>query len=635
LNRSLLQLARLYGIQTSYIDMTHQRRDADPDSLLLTLRAMGAGVERTADVAAALARRREELRKRTVEPVMVAWDGKLGSRRFDIGYHDIEVRGQRVFVIAAPTTSFFDKDTKRWGVFTPIYALHSKRNRNAGDLTDFENVMDWMHGFGGTVAATLPLLGAFLDEPFNPSPYSPATRLFWNEFYIDVERIPEFRGASAPTEPKKTKFVDYRGVMAHKRRVLEELSRKFFAKPAPERLQSFQTFIRENKNVEDYACFRAVTDRMKAGWHAWPARLRGGRIRKSDYDEATKNYHLYAQWTIQDQLQSLSQRAAARDQCLYLDVPLGLHSESYDIWRNRELFVEGVCAGAPPDPVFTKGQNWVFPPMNPEAMRLDRYQYLIAYLRNHFRFAKLLRFDHVMGLHRLYWIPNDLTGDKGVYVEYPAEELWAILSLESHRYKAGIVGENLGTVPPSVNAAMKKHDIRQMYVVQYEIMGDAEKPLRPPPEKCVASLNTHDMPPFRAFLDGADIDDRLDLGFINEKIAHTERKQRKLMRAALEKWGRKSGDVDRILHSKNSINVTRFPFTHTMQFLSESMANIVLANLEDLWEETFPQNVPATNEERPNWRRRVRPSIEQIRKMAGVAEVLSNVFAQRSRSLPV
>src|SRR5436190_16368233 len=121
------------------------------------------------------------------------------------------------------------------------------------------------------------------------------------------------------------------------------------------------------------------------------------------------------------------------------------------MWRNREFFVRGVAVGVPPDVLFTTGQNWTFPPMNPEAMRLNRYQYYIAYIRNHLRFARLLRIDHVMGLHRLYWIPNELGGDKGVYVEYPAEELYAILSLESHRHKAGIVGENLGVVPRIVN----------------------------------------------------------------------------------------------------------------------------------------------------------------------------------------
>jgi len=295
---------------------------------------------------------------------------------------------------------------------------------------------------------------------------------------------------------------------------------------------------------------------------------------------------------------------------MYLDLPLGLHGAGYDTWRNPDLYVRGIAGGAPPDPVFTKGQNWGFPPMNPEELRRSRYQYVIAFLQNHLRYARLLRFDHVMGLHRLFWIPDGLTGDKGVYVEYPADELWAILSVESHRHRAGIVGENLGTVPPEVNAAMQKHDIRQMYVVQYEIMGDPDNPkLPPPPEKCVASLNTHDMPPYRAFLDGLDIDDRVKLGLIDEKIARKERRQRAKMRRVLKGT--------------------------PLSFLSQSMANIVLANLEDLWEETLPQNVPATSTERPNWRRRARLSLEQIRRLAGIAEVLSHVFAQRSRSLPL
>jgi 4-alpha-glucanotransferase len=298
--------------------------------------------------------------------------------------------------------------------------------------------------------------------------------------------------------------------------------------------------------------------------------------------------------------------------------------DGYDVWRNRNFFVEGVAGGAPPEPVFTKGQNWSFPPMNPEAMRLNRFQYVIAYLRNHFRYAKLLRIDHVMGLHRLYWIPAELTGDKGVYVKYPAEELWAILSLESHLHKAGIIGENLGTVPPEVNQEMAKHDIRQMYVLQYEIMDNLDNPkLGEPPVKCVASLNTHDMPPFRAFQDGTDIDDRLDLGFLDEKTARKEREDRKAIIQVLENLG----DL--------GATPTSPVYEGVLQFLSKSMANIVLVTLEDLWEETAPQNVPATSTERPNWQRRLRPSIEQIRKMGGIAEVLSDVFAQRSGSLPL
>src|SRR5262249_18284378 len=137
---------------------------------------------------------KDEMQKRVVAPVMVAWDGKLGNRQLELGYHDIEIEGQSVFVISAPTKAYFPVSFPVWGIFAPVYALHSKRNLHAGDLTDFEDLMKWMKELGGSFAATLPLLGAFLDEPFESSPYSPATRLFWNEFYIDLERIPEFAG---------------------------------------------------------------------------------------------------------------------------------------------------------------------------------------------------------------------------------------------------------------------------------------------------------------------------------------------------------------------------------------------------------------------------------------------------------
>ena len=664
--RELLELARLYRIQTSYLDMTKQPRKADPEALLLVLRAIGAGVEKFEDVPEALVRRKDELRKRKVEPVMVAWDGKLGSRKFEFGYHQIEIKGQETFVISAPTRAYYSPPRrggvdapsearaqtgrreararqgeasiegrqrsaelttpvfghpssarkgmppKQWGIFAPIYSLHSKRNPSAGDLTDFEHLMDWMHELGGSVAATLPLLGAFLDEPFDPSPYSPATRLFWNEFYIDLERVPEFAGAIPGERPPKTKLVDYRAVMTYKRRILEELTRRFFLQPAPRRLQAFRKFVAENKQIENYAEFRAVTDRRRKGWTAWPAGLQKGRLGRSDYDESAKRYHLYAQWIIQEQLAMLADKARTRAQVLYLDLPLGLHRDSYDVWRYRKFFVPGVTGGAPPDPVFTRGQNWGFPPMNPEAMRLNRYEYVIAFLRNHLRFARLIRIDHVMGLHRLYWIPEGLSGDKGVYVEYPADELYAILCLESHQYQAGIVGENLGTVAAGVNQALVKHDIRRMYVTQYEIMGNPAKPaLKPIPARSVASLNTHDMQPFQAFLKGLDIDDRLDLGLLDQKAARKELKQRAVMRRKLRS------------------------FLDAIRFLAKSMADIVLINMEDLWQETLPQNVPATDQERPNWRRRMRPSIEQIRKMSSVAGVLADVFAHRSRSLSV
>jgi 4-alpha-glucanotransferase len=612
---------------------------------------MGADVTHMDDVPAALHERKRNLANRGMEPVIVAWDGKLnpgkgeivledgtrhdGHTRLAPGYHRLHNGSQESLIISAPTEAYFPFPDREWGIFIPIYALHSKRNPAAGDLTDFSTMTEWMSSMGGRVAATLPLLASFLDEPFEPSPYSPASRLFWNEFYIDVTRVPEFAHSAKARKlmesaPHKAKFVDYRGVMAAKRTILEELTKTLFSGNNDVRKASLNKFIRANKGVEEYARFRAVTDRRRSGWTEWPAAMRDGHIDTGDFRLSDYRYHLYSQWIVQSQLDSMSRKVKSSGQVLYLDLPLGLHPDSYDIWHERDFFLRGVAGGAPPDIVFTKGQNWGFPPMHPDAMRMNRHQYTIAYIQNHLRYAQLLRIDHVMGLHRLYCIPDGQTGDKGVYLEYPADELYAILSIESHRHKAGIVGENLGTVPPIVNSSMAKHNIQQMYVVQYEIVGESKKTtLRTPPRKSVASLNTHDMPPFRAFWDFTDIDDRLDLKFMDEAAARDERKQRKQLKKTLITFLQKKGFLTNPRPKPEDV------FNALLAFLTSSPADIVLVNMEDLWQETEPQNVPATHRERPNWRRRIRPTLEKAQKMPEVIEVLEHVLAQRSRSLPV
>jgi 4-alpha-glucanotransferase len=653
LNRKLAQLAKLYGVQTSYIDMRRKERKASPESLLLVLRALGAPVERFEDVDEALRERQSDIRRRPVEPVMLAWNGNLRPsdvrlpgrsrptlvlengetstwppRRLPSGYHrlNVESRGRvhESLVISAPVRAHFPLNEPSWGVFAPVYALHSERSFGAGDLTDLGSVVDWMQKLGGRVAATLPLLSNFTEEPCDPSPYSPCSRIFWNEFYIDPARAPEMEHSAearrlANSAPSLAlTLVDYRVVMAIKRPIIEALAQTFFSEGSDSRRDCFAAFLQQHPAVEEYARFRAVTDRRRAGWTSWPERLRNGVIRNDDYDEDVRRYYLYAQWLMQEQMQRLADRVQKPGGSLYLDLPLGLHKDSYDTWRHRDFFVTGVAGGAPPDPVFTVGQNWGFPPMHPPAMRANRHQYTIAFIRNHLRYARLLRIDHVMGLHRLYWIPDGLSGAQGVYVEYPAEEFYAILSLESHRNKAGIVGENLGTVPLEVNASMKRHNIRQMYVVQYEIVeGGRRATLRKPPLGSVASLNTHDMPPFKAFLEGDDIPDRLDLNFLDAEGAQQERGRRAQLRTALSKFlGQKSPEG--ILNS-------------CFGFLGKSRAGIVLVNLEDLWQEINPQNVPATtSDQRPNWRRRMRYSVDELRKSGKFTTLLKTLNTFRN-----
>ncbi|MGH7505303.1 MAG: 4-alpha-glucanotransferase, partial [Longimicrobiales bacterium] len=202
------------------------------------------------------------------------------------------------------------------------------------------------------------------------------------------------------------------------------------------------------------------------------------------------------------------------------------------------------------------------------------------------------------------WIPHGLEATEGVYVRYPQEELLAVLALESTRHHAAIVGEDLGTVPREIRAAMKRHAIQRMYVVQYEANTEREPPLNPIPEAAMASLNTHDMPPFAAFWKGFDLADQRALGLIDE----AQERDALAGRAELRRRIATAFDIA----TGDDASATAAALHALLRHLAASRARFVLVNLEDLWLETRPQNVPGTSAERPNWRRRSKHAIPSL-----------------------
>ncbi|MEA2601951.1 MAG: 4-alpha-glucanotransferase [Acidobacteriota bacterium] len=690
-HEDLLTLARMYGIQTAHHDALGRYVEAGPESLFGTLRALQVPVDGFGDVPEALAERRQEMARRLLEPVIVAWDGhapslelragagggslayhldlESGERRAQVvdlaslpevrpaeegsrpgrrltlseplppGYHHLTVElgghSAQSLIISAPTRCFTGDRKPLWGVFLPLYALRTSRSWGAGDLSDLETLAEWTSGLGGGVVATLPLLAAFLDEPCEPSPYAPASRLFWNELYLDPRRLPEMEDCLAARRlVESSEFqrevevlraaprVDYPRLMTLKRRVLEELAHRFFSRPGV-REEEFAQYVAGKPNLDTYAAFRAVGDRRGEPWQSWPERLREGTLAAADYDDEDHRYYLWTQWAAEQQMSAMAREARQRGPGLYLDLPLGVHGSAFDVWLERDLFALEASAGAPPDTLFTKGQNWGFPPLQPERLRERGYDHLIDCLRHHLEHSGLLRIDHVMQLHRLFWIPRGMETSAGVYVTYPAEELYAVLSLESHRHQAMIVGENLGTVPPEVYESMDRHDLYGMYVLQYELQPGSQG-LRQPPAKTAASLNTHDMPTFEAFLQGKDIDELQSLGFLSPEQAQAERQRRAEIRRALEEAlppeerGRGAATQEAVLRRQ-------------LEHLAASPARLVLVNLEDLWHETEPQNIPGTHTEKPNWQRKARFSFEEFSTRADVVEPLRRVNELRRR----
>ena len=536
---------------------------------------------------------------------------------------------------AVPTGPLDVLEGRQWGIFAPLYALRSERDWGAGDLAELRALRDRVAARGGCAVSTLPLLAMFFDEPFDPSPYRPVSRLFWNEFYLAVEEIPEWERCAAARELwasadfqaelhalRDEPLVDHRGVMGLKRRVLERMAEDFFSNSGREgrdaataRRQAFERHLREQPLAQEYASFRAQCENHPT----------------ADSGDAAARYHLYCQWQMEEQLGRISGAADAVDRDaawrdrgrpsagLFLDLPLGGHPDGFDTWRWPELFARGMSAGAPPDDFFALGQDWTLPPLHPGRIREGGHEYFARCIRHHMSHAAYLRIDHIMSLHRLFWVPEGREATDGVYVDYPAEESYAVLCLESHRNRTVVVGEDLGTVPPGVRSTMKQRGVLRSWVFQASLRPRAAEVIASVPRDAVASVNTHDMFPFAGFLQGRDIETRLETGQLDPAKASREMAvRRQLVRKLaaflpmVQKRCTPTGLGQSYAQSARQADVVDAELLcRALLYIAAVPVALIMVNLEDFLSATEPQNVPGTGVEWNNWRRKATLTVSE------------------------
>lgn len=695
--RSIELLARECGIQLRFRDMHGRYRRAANETVLAAARAMGVNYDPSPEgIKDAAQRLRQQRLEEVVEPVIIAWNGRLrhieitlpvplpetieaelrlesgdlrrlswrginryvkstniseAFRRLNLpfdqvlphGYHQFSLKGNlnsfSSLVVSAPSRAHgFAGETRRWGLFSPLYALRSRSDWGAGDIGHLNRLADYSAGNGGTVLATLPLLPVFLEERFDPSPYAPVSRMFWNEFYIQMDNIPEldncpevvkllnsaeFKGEINKT--RKADLVDYPRVSGPKKRLLSRLADDFFHRRPSPRWQQYQRFLVSNPETEDYCRFRAVSEERGLSWRQWPEKLRCGLITDADCRPELLRYYLYAQFIISTQLNGFMEKMRRQGLSVYLDLPLGAHPDGYDAWREQKLFVPGVSVGAPPDPAFPGGQDWGFPPPHPRQQRLQGYRYFRKTLRHHLQCAGILRLDHVMGMHRLFWIPSGSSPAEGAYIHYPAEEMYAVICLESRRSGAVIVGEDLGLVPAAVRKSMRRHHIYRSYVAQYEMITGDDQCLTDVPRQAVSALNTHDMHPFAAFWEETDIPQRQQLGVLPPEQASAEKQRRDSAKTALLDCLQRQGHVSQAAPSTGAVGRA------ITEKLAGSQSEVLLINMADLWEERRAQNIPGTVDQHPNWRRKSALSLEQINSDLEIRQFLAGINRLRNR----
>jgi len=602
------ELAGSAGVLTEWTDVWGQPQQVTDEHLLATLRALTGHDLATGDEISRLANEMRNYRP-LIEPVLVAWDGwfpettlgravssaylvteqgdelpvSIDNRRITIegqlplGYHRLHVAGagQSTMVIAAPVHAP-RAPTRALGVMAPVYSMRSEANDTGiGNFGHLGQLADTAMVTGTTVIGSLPLVATFPDQP---SPYAPASRRAWNELFVDLAAAPGWEG-EIPTYTGNPLWVDYDVAAPAIREALARYAAT--AMYQPQLRSQIDEFATANPEAVHYAAFRAKCDRYGRNWRAWPDDAAGKPDREA--------YHLVGQWLATEQLHDLSERLEARGQHLYLDLPIGCHPDGYDIWDQQDLFAPA-SVGAPPDLLFRGGQEWGLPATIPASSRRAHHVGFIKAVRHQLSVAGILRVDHVMGLHRAWWVPHGLSATEGAYVLQPTDEMFAILCLESHQANAAVIGENLGTVPEAVGQALDTHRLLGMKV--------AVDGLNEPATDELIALTTHDTPPFAAWWKKQDIDDGEDLGVYTDGRGDDARHERDDTLAYLQDLL----DSDGLEETRDAI----------LEWMAGSAATVAVVNVDDLWAEERRQNVPGTDTERPNWRARHAISMEQL-----------------------
>jgi (1->4)-alpha-D-glucan 1-alpha-D-glucosylmutase len=500
-----------------------------------------------------------------------------------------------------------------FGPAVQLYAIRSRRNWGIGDFTDLAGIARLAAAEGASFVGVNPLHELFLDRPAQASPYSPSSRLALNPLYLDVEAIDDFDSCTAAqalvarddfrarlAALRATPLVDYAQAWAAKREVLELLFADF--RRDARKAHEFRAFAEQQR---DNAVFDALQEAFAVwGWPAWPAPCHDRAEAFAHARADAVDFYLYLQWQADQQLRRAHEAAldAGMSIGLYRDLAVGANPGGAETWRQQEMFATGVHVGAPPDDFNRTGQDWGLPPWIPHELRRAGYAPWAALLRSNMRHAGALRIDHVMGLARLYWIPQGMSAGEGAYVSYPLDDLCAVLAAESSGCDAIVVGEDLGTVPDALRDTLREAGVLSYRELYFERSNDGGflRPEQYPPQALVC-VSTHDLPTLRGFMEGTDLTRRDALGLLpsgelRDRLRAERERDRVKLREAIAEAGLAGVDDVLALH----------------RYVARTPCALMTVQLEDVFGETEQANLPATTDDQhPNWRRKVGIDLEE------------------------
>ena len=602
------------GIEKFYVDALGRRHRPPRDTVRAIERAMHAG-KGTAGGGALVVRAGSTTR---VGPAdvhlegggMVAIDRELPAD-LPLGYHELVGRsGPPRRLVVAPAACHLPADLATWGWAIQLYAARSRRSWGIGDLADLRWLGRWAREQGAGIALINPLGAPAPTIPQQPSPYFPSSRRFRSPLYLRIEEVDGARGedivrelAHAAHHLNRDRLIDRDEVFRLKSRALEAI----WTSVRERTDDRFEAFRREQSGLREFATFCALAERFGGGWRQWPAEYRHpgspdvARLARSAKIRERIAFHEWQQYQVDRQLA----RASAALPVMQ-DLPIGFDASGADAWAFQDVLAHGMSVGVPPDEFNTRGQNWGLPPFVPGKLRDAGYEPFVLTIRACLRHAGGLRIDHVMGLFRLFWIPEGSDACDGAYVQSHAEDLLSIVALESQRARAVIVGEDLGTVEESAREQLAAHDILSYRLLWFEKIRPAHYP-----RNALAAITTHDLPTVVGLWSGSDLDVQKELGLSPNEAGTRDIRQR-VQRMTRTPASAPPAEVVASVH----------------EALARAPSRILTATLDDAMAVEERPNIPATNDEWPNWRLALPEPIEAL-KTSRLAKRIARALGRR------
>jgi glycogen debranching enzyme GlgX/4-alpha-glucanotransferase len=544
--------------------------------------------------------------------------------------------GRSCIVTVAPARCYqppsLANDARAFGIAAQLYALRRPGDQGIGDFTTLDHFGARASALGAATLALNPLHALFPLARERASPYQPSDRRFLDPIYVDLGALADLppsaslNHSSAATAEwsalSELEYVDYSRVWQLKRSLLEVRFSAFenllSRQPDHPAAIDFNGFVAAGGTaLRRFACFELLCETFGSRCHGrWPPALdRADPPEVEAFARAHASdlrFYLFLQWLADRQLGDAARRLerAGLSLGLYRDLALGAAPDGAEVWANVEQFMQGVSIGAPPDPFSARGQIWHLPPLNPLRLASTGYRSFWEPLRANMRHAGVLRIDHILGLSRLFCIPDGGEARDGTYVSFPLDDLMGQLKLESVRNKCLVVGEDLGTVPEGLRDQLGQAGVLSYRVLWFEKDHSAFKEPASYPSQAAACVSTHDLPTLSGWWIGEDIAERLALGQLSSEDGVQARAERAAEKenlvAALQKAG--------LASPESLVEATMTPSlaANIHAYVAATPCSLVLAQADDLVGEKRAVNLPGTDRERPNWRRKLAGTIEDL-----------------------